>query len=265
MNRRGFLAGLAVLPALPLLAHAGVETLRIGIFPGTGTSDMLREDMRAATRPFAQVVAGAVGRQLSLTIFTTLKSINRSLENGRLDVYFAPPIVAVAAIEKGYVPIVRVKDKINFMLVRRKGAQVASVALAEKKSLSDVMGRYVLQSKKENVKFLNLKSQEDVILAMERNYAQAGVLRAKFGKVLVEKGTHEVWHPLPPAPGFSLVASRQLSGVDRKKLRSAVSTIDPAVVSEMQKVFSAKLGSFVPDDGAELVTLKQAMAAAGYL
>lgn len=95
MKRREFLAGLVVLPALPLRAHASGESLRIGIFPGTGTSDMLREDLRAATRSFAKAIAGAVGRQPSLMIFTTLKSINRSLENGRLDVYFAPPTVAV--------------------------------------------------------------------------------------------------------------------------------------------------------------------------
>ncbi len=36
-----------MLPALPLLAHAG-ERLRIGIIPVTGTSGMLREDLRAA-------------------------------------------------------------------------------------------------------------------------------------------------------------------------------------------------------------------------
>lgn len=265
MKRRDFLAGLAVLPALPLLAHASGGNLRIGIFPGTGTSDMLREDLRAATRAFARAVAGAVGRQPSLTIFTTLKSINRSLESGRLDVYFVPPTVAAAAIGKGYVPIVRVKDKINIMLVRRKGVKVASVALTEKESLLDVMGRYVLQSKKENVKLFNLKSQEDVILAMERNYAQAGALAGQRGKALIEKGTHEVWHPMPPSPGFTLVASKQLSEAERDKLRSAVTAIDPAAVNEMQKVFAAKLGSFVPEDGTELATLKEAMAAAGYL
>lgn len=265
MKRRDFLTGLVVLPALPLLAHASGESLRIGIFPGTGTSDMLREDLRAATRSFARAVAGAVGRQPGLTIFTSLKSINRSLENGRLDVYFAPPTVAVAALDKGYVPIVRVKDKINVMLVRRKGAKVVSVALTEKESLPDVLGRYVLKSKKENVKLFNLQSQEDVILAMERDYAQAGALGGKLGKALIEKGGYEAWYPLPPSPGFTLVASNQLSEADREKLQSAVSTIDPAAVNEMQKVFVAKLGSFVSDDGAELATLKQAMTAAGYL
>ena len=265
MKRREFLAGLVVLPALPLRAHASGESLRIGIFPGTGTSDMLREDLRAATRSFAKAIAGAVGRQPSLMIFTTLKSINRSLENGRLDVYFAPPTVAVAAIDKGYVPIARVKDKINVMLVRRKGAQISSVALTETESLPDVMSRYVLKSKKENVRLFNLKSQEDVILAMERNYAQAGALGGKPGKALIEKGGYEAWHPLPPSPGFTLVASTELSEADRKRLQSAVTTIDPVAVNEMQKVFVAKLGSSVPDDGAELATLKKAMTSAGYL
>lgn len=265
MKRRNFLAGVTVLPLLPLLAHASDGKLRIGIFPGTGTSDMLREDLRAATRSFARVIAGAVGREPLLTMFTTLKSINRSLEEGRLDVYFAPPTVAVTALGKGYVPIARVKDNINVMLVRRKGAKVESVALVEKESLPDVLGRYVLKGKNENVKIFNLKAQEDVILAMERNYAQAGSLGAKLAKALVEKGKYEAWHPLPASPGFTLVASKQVSEGDRKKLQTAVSTINPAVIGEMQKVFVAKIGGFVADDGSQLKTLKQAMASAGYL
>lgn len=265
MKRRDFLAGLTLLPVIPLIAHASDQKLRIGIFPGTGTSDMLREDLRAATKSFAQAIAGAIGREPRLTIFTTLKSINRSLEDGRLDVYFAPPTVAVSALDKGYVPIARVKDMINIVLVRRKGAKVASVALAEKESLPDVLSRYVLKSKNENVKIFNLKAQEDVILAMERNYAQAGSLGAKIAKGLIEKGNYEVWYPLPASPGFTLVASNQLSEADKKKLKTAVSTINPAVVNEMQKVFISKLGSFVADDGTEFKTLKQAMTAAGYL
>lgn len=265
MKRREFLAGMALFPAVSLLAHASGETLRIGIFPGTGTADMLREELRAANKSFARAVAGALGREPSLTIFTALKSINRSIENGRLDVYFAPPTVAVSALDKGYVPIARVKDNLSFMLVRRKGAKVASVALTEKESLPDVMSRYVLKSKNESVKLFNLKSQEDVILAMERNYAQAGALGGKLGKALVEKGGYESWYPLPPSQGFSVVASKQLSEADRKKLSAAISAIGPEIISEMQKVFVAKLGSFVPDDGTKLKTLGEAMLAAGYL
>lgn len=265
MNRRDFLAALAIFPAFQMLAHAMGESLRIGIFPGTGTADMLREELRAANRSFAKAVANALGRPPSLTIFTALKSINRSIENGRLDVYFAPPTVAVSALDKGYVPIARVKDNLTFMLLRRKGAQVVSVALTEKESLPDVMSRYVLKSKKEDVRLFNLKSQEDVILAMDRNYAQAGALGGKLGKALVEKGDYEPWYPLPPSQGFSVVASKQLSEADRKKLSTAISTLNPAIIGEMQKVFVAKLGSFVPDDGAKLVTLKQAMQTAGYL
>jgi hypothetical protein len=70
---------------------------------------------------------------------------------------------------------------------------------------------------------------------------------------------------LPTSQGFSVVASKQLSEAERKKLSTAISTLNPAIISEMQKVFVAKLGSFVPDDGAELVALKQAMRTAGYL
>lgn len=264
MNRREFLAALGALTALPLPAHASGGSLRIGIFPGTGTSDMLREELRAANRGFAQAVAAALGRQPSLTIFTALKSINRSIEGGRLDLYFAPPTVVVNALGKGYVPIVRVKDKITVMLVKRKDAQVSSIALTERESLPDVMGRYVLKAQGENARIFNLRSQEDVVLALERNYAQAGGLGPKIAKALIERGEFEAWHPLPSAPGFSLVGNKSLGADSIKRLRETASRIDPAVIAQMQKVFVAKLGGFVPDDGADLQVLKEAMEAAGY-
>lgn len=265
MKRRGFLAGLSLIPALPLMAYANEPELSIGIYPGTGTADMLREDFRAVTKPFAQALAGALGREPSLTMYRTLKSINRSLVNGRMDLYFAPPTVAVAAFDKGYTPIARVKDLINVVLVRRKGANVATVALTEKQSLPDVLGRHVLMQKNEGAAIFNVKTQEDVILAMERNYAQAGGLGAKPAKALVEKGKYEIWYPLPTSPGFTLVASDNLSETEKNKLRAAVVTLKPEIIQQMQKAIVAKLGSFVEEKGADFKTLKMAMKEAGYI
>jgi ABC-type phosphate/phosphonate transport system substrate-binding protein len=265
MKRRDFLAGLALLPVLPLIVHASELELNVGIYPGTGTADMLRDELRASTRAFAQSLADAVGREPRLTLFTSLRSTNRSLDNGRLDLYFVPPTVAVAALDKGYAPVARVKDFLKVELVRRKGAEVSSVALTEKLSLPDVLGRYVLKNENENVKIFNLKTQKDVILAMKRNYAQAGGLGGKKAKALVETGDYEVWYPLPPSPGFTLVASDQLDESMKKELENAVSKLDPAVINEMQKVFVSKLGSFVADSDTEFKTLRQAMKAAGYI
>jgi hypothetical protein len=265
MKRRDFLAGLTLVPAMPFMAYANVPELSIGIYPGTGTADMLREDFRVVTKPFAQALAGALGREPHLTMFRTLKSINRSLERGRMDLYFAPPTVAVTAFDKGYIPIARVKDFINVVLVRRKGAKVTSVALTEKESLPDVLGRHVLMQKNESVAIFNVKTQEDVILAMERDYAQAGGLGAKPAKALVEKGKYEIWYPLPTSPGFTLVASDQLSDGEKKKLEALIVTLKPEIIQSLQKAIVAKLGSFVVDEGAEFKTLQLAMKEAGYL
>jgi ABC-type phosphate/phosphonate transport system substrate-binding protein len=265
MKRRVFLSGLTLLPALPLMAHAGELDLSIGIYPGTGTADMFREDFRAVTKPFANALAGALGREPSLTMFRTLKSINRSLDNGRMDLYFAPPTVAVAAFNKGYTPIARVKDLISVVLVRRKGANVTTVALTEKESLPDVLGRHVLKQKNDSAAIFNVKTQDDVILAMQRNYAQAGGLGAKPAKALVEKGKYEIWYPLPTSPGFTLVASNHLSENDKNKLRAAVVSLKPEIIQQMQKAIIAKLGSFVDEKGADYKTLELSMKEAGYI
>lgn len=170
MNRRSFLTRLTLLPALSLpsmWAHAAATDLSFGIFPGTGTADLPLNELRTAIMPFTQALAGALGKKPKLTMFRTIKSITRSLEKGRMDIYFVPPTVAVDVLDNGYTPIARVKDPLTGALVRAKGATVTTVAMAEKESWPDVMGRYVLKRNKQDVQFLNFKTQEDVILAIE--------------------------------------------------------------------------------------------------
>ncbi|NDP49083.1 MAG: phosphate/phosphite/phosphonate ABC transporter substrate-binding protein [Sulfuriferula multivorans] len=260
------MAGLVLAFTLPSFSLAAEPTLSIGIFPGTGTADMLRADFRPMATPFAEELAKAVGRKVQLTMYRSLKSTNRSMVKGRKDLYFAPPTVAVAAFNKGYSPIARVEDFIKVVLVRRKGATVTTVALTEKQSVPDVLGRFVIKQNNEKVRVINLKTQEDVILAMKRNYAQAGGLGGKKAKALLEASDdYEVWYPLPQSPGFTLVASNQLSESDRSKLEQAITSMDPKVVEKMQKAFVSKLGTFIADKDAEFKILHQAMDEAGYL
>ncbi|MHB1051877.1 MAG: substrate-binding domain-containing protein [Thiobacillus sp.] len=185
---------------------------------------------------------------------------------GRKDLHFAPPIVAVATFNKGYSPIARVEAFLKVVLIRRKGATVTTVALTERQSVPDVLGRFVLKQNNENGKYMNVKTQEDVLLAMKRNYAQAGALGGKKAKALLESSDdYEAWYPLPQSPGFTLVASDRLSEEDRNKLEVAITSIDPRVVEKMQKAFVSKLGKFVADKDAEFKTLHQAMEEAGYI
>jgi len=102
------------------------------------------------------------------------------LESGRLDLYFVPPSVAVRAGQQ-VLAVARVRDQATGVLVRRKGADVTTVALTEKESWLDVMARYTLKRNKQTTaKFMNLKTQEEVVLSMQRDYAQAGSLRTKL-------------------------------------------------------------------------------------
>ncbi len=266
MKWRSCLASLVLTLSLPGISLAAEPSLSIGIFPVTGTADMLRSDFRPMATPFAEAFAKALGRKAQLTMYRSLRSTNRSMVKGRKDLYFAPPTVAVAAFNKGYSPIARVEAFIKVVLVRRKGATVTTVALTEKQSVPDVLGRFVLKQNNENVKYMNVKTQEDVLLAMKRNYAQAGALGGKKAKALLElSDDYEEWYPLPQSPGFMLVASDRLSEEERSKLEVAITSIDPRVVEKMQKAFVSKLGKFVADKDAEFKTLHQAMEEAGYI
>ena len=265
MRRRSFLAGLTILPALPLAAHAAKGDLSIGIYPGTGKADIVMGDFRAYAMPFAQALAAVQGGKPKLTLFRSIRSVMGSLKGGRLDLYFVPPSVAVAVLDHDYSPIARVRDQATGVLVRRKGAIVTAVALTEKESWLDVMARHTLKRNKiDSVKIFNFKTQEDVALAMQRDYAQAGSLRSKLADELIAKGDYELWHPLPTTPDFTLMASNRMSAAEQDGLGAAAVGLSTDTIQTLQKTIHSKVTGFVIDKQADYKTIKQAMNEAGY-
>lgn len=265
MQRRHFLAGLALLPAFPLAARAARTDLSLGIYPGTGKADILMADFRSLAMPFAQSLGASLGLRPQLLLFRSIKSTLRSMESGRLDMYFVPPSVAVAALDNRYSPVARVRDPATGVLVRRKGVEVKTVALTEKESWLDVMGRLTLKrNKQEGVTVLNLKTQEEVVLAMQRGFAEAGSLRSKLADELVAKGEVEVWHPLPSTPDFTLMASDRFSIADQDKLGQAAASLGQEAIQSLQKTIHSKVTGFVIDKEADYKTIKLAIREAGY-
>ena len=265
MRRRSFLAGLTVLPALPLVAHAAKGNLSIGIYPGTGKADILMGDFRAYAMPFAQALGAALDAKPKLTLFRSIRSVLASLKGGRLDLYFVPPSVAVSVLDNDYSPVARVRDQATGVLVRRKGVNVHTVALTEKESWLDVMARHTLKrNNPSSVKILNFKTQEDVALAMQRDYAQAGSLRSKLADELIAKGEFEIWHPLPTTPDFTLMASNRLSAAEQNRLGAAAVALNPEAIQSLQKTIHSKVTGFVIDKQADYKIIKQAISEAGY-
>ncbi len=269
MQRRQFLAGLTLLPALPLIAYADDSELTIGIYPGTGKADIFMDDFRAAAMPFAQALAASLGGGLEpkLTLFRTIKTTLKSLEKGRLDLYFVPPSVAVSVLDNDYSPVARVKDQAAGIMVRRKGVPIETVAMTEKESWLDVMGRYAVKRNSAgmlSLKIVNFKTQEDVTIALERNHAQAGSLRSKAADALLAKGDFEVWVPLPNTPDFTLMASNRLTTVEQNKLGAAAVALRPDAILQLQKTIHSKVTGFVIDKEADYKIIKTAIKEAGY-
>ncbi len=265
MQRRRFLAGLTLLPAFPLAARAAKADLSIGIYPGTGKADILMGDFRTYVMPFAQALATSLGAKPRPLLFRTIKSTLASLENGRLDLYLVPPSVAVSVLDSDYSPIARVRDQATGVLVRRKGVEVNTIALTEKESWLDVMGRYTLKRNNlGDVKVLNFKTQEEVALAIERDFAQAGSLRSKLAKEMTTQSAFEVWHPLPTTPDFTLMASNRLSAAEQDRLGQAAASLSLDAIVSLQKTIHSKVTGFVIDKQADYKVIKQAIREAGY-
>jgi hypothetical protein len=142
---------------------------------------------------------------------------------------------------------------------------VTAVALTEKESWLDVMARHTLkQNKIEVEKIYNFKEQDDVVLAMQRDYAQAGSLRSKKADELVANGDFELWHSLPTTPDFTLMASNRLSAAEQDRLGAAAAGLSPAAIQSLQKTIHSKVTGFVIDKQADYRTIKQALSEAGY-
>ena len=266
MQRRQFLAGLALLPALPLMAYAEDAELTIGIYPGTGKADIFMDEFRAAAMPFAQALGASLGLDPKLTLFRTIKTTLKSLEKGRLDLYFVPPSVAVSVLDSGYSPVSRVKDQATGIMIRRKGVPVETVAMTEKESWLDVMGRYMVKRNSAGAmpKIVNFKSQEDVTIALERNHAQAGSLRTKAADALLAKGEFEVWVSLPSTPDFTLMASDRLTDAEKNKIGAASTALRQDAIVSLQKTIHSKVTGFVIDKEADYKIIKVALKEAGY-
>ena len=182
-----------------------------------------------------------------------------------MDLYFVPPSVAVSALDNDYSPVARVRDQATGMLVRRKGAEVATVALTEKESWLDVMARYTLRRNKQSpAQILNFKTQEEVVLAMQRGFAQAGSLRSKLADELIATNEFEVWYPLPITPDFTLMASNRFSEAEQNKLGAAAVALNPEAIQSLQKTIHSKVTGFVIDKQADYKMIKQAIKDAGY-
>lgn len=266
MHRRQFLAGLTLLPALPLMAYANDSELTLGIYPGTGKADIFMDDFRAAAMPFAQALGASLGMGANLTLFRTIKTTLKSLDRGRLDLYFVPPSVAVSVLDSGYSPVARVKDQATGVMIRRKGALIETVAMTEKESWLDVMGRYTVKRNSAGMspRIVNFKTQEDVTIALERNHAQAGSLRSKAADALLAKGEFEVWVPLPTTPDFTLMASDRLTESEKNKIGAAAVALRPDVILQLQKTIHSKVTGFVIDKDADYKIIKVAIKEAGY-
>ena len=265
MQRRQFLAGLTLLPALPIMAYADDSKLSIGIYPGTGKADVFMDDFREAAMPFALALAASLDRKPGLTLFRTIRNTLKSLDKGRLDLYFVPPTVAVSVLDADYSPVARVQDRATGIMIRRKGTVVETVALTEKESWLDVMGRYTIKrNSAAPLEILNLKTQEDVTIALERNHAQAGSLRSKAADALLAKGDFEVWATLPNTPDFTLMASNRLTAAEQNKIGAAVVALRPEVILSLQKTIHSKVTGFVVDKEADYKMIKTALKEAGY-
>lgn len=268
MNRRGFVQavlGAAMLPSYSAhaLMLAGSGDLIIAVFPGTGAPDVDSRLFRDYTRPLTAAIAAKIGKKVYAESYHSFSLIRNVIDNARADMLFVPPTLAVMAMQHGYEPIVRVKDFLSGVMIKRKGETVKKVAMTGPDSWPGAMGLHLIAEHKlgATVSVETVKTQEAVVFLLEQKAAQAAVLGTKKAESMIATGKYEVWYPLTSTPGFTLMLHEKLMTKYAEPISQTMLSLSAPAIDGLQTLIPATIKQFVPCGRQDYEILKKIVVA----
>lgn len=264
MNRREFVQVIigtslvASLPAHALLLQGGGDMI-MAIFPGTAAAEVDNRLFKNYTSPMTAAISSSVHQKVYAEAYRSFPLIKNVIEAHRADLLFIPPTLAVKAMSQGYQPIVRVKDFLSGLLIKRKGVAVNKIAMTGTDSWPGVMGRYVIKQYKLGPASMveTVKNQEAVSFLLEQKVVQAGVLATKRAEAMIATGQYEVWYPLTSTPGFTLMLHDKLMAKYAEPISQTMLSLSAPAIEGLQTLIPATIKQFVPCGKQDYEILKQ--------
>lgn len=269
MNRRVFIQaiiGSSLLSSLP--AHAlllqGSGDMIMAIFPGTAAAEVDMRLFRDYTSPMTTAISNSIHQKVYAEAYRSFPLIKNVIEAHRADMLFIPPTLVVRAMEQDYQPIVRVKDFLSGVVIKRKGVAVNKIAMTGPDSWPGVMGRYVIKQHKLGPTTIieTVKNQEAVVFLMEQKVAQAGVLSTKKAEAMIATGQYEIWYPLTSTPGFTLMLHNKLMAKYGEPISQTMLSLSTPAIDGLQTLIPAMIKQFVPCGKQDYEMLKQILETA---
>jgi phosphonate transport system substrate-binding protein len=205
MKRRSFFAILAV-PLMGTLSRAfaqaakpPLEPLRMAVHPYNSTLSLIR-----TFRPLMEFLSQALGREIEFFTAPTFDAYLTALLAGEYDFAIAPPHFAVLAMQKGYVPLVHYRSRLEPVLAVRKDGPIHEV--------TDLRGKRIAMADPASfiriavVKLLNdkgLRAGHDFTIVEKQTHG-AAVAAVAIGEVDAGLATTNLMNQIPADMAKSL-------------------------------------------------------------
>lgn len=268
MNRRRFVQ---VLLGTSMLSGYSAQALMLegngdfimAIFPGTGAKDIDSRLFADYTHPLTAALAAKVGHKVYAESYRSFSLIKNVIDNGRADMLLVPPTLAVVAMQHGYEPVVRSKDYLSGVMIKRKGETVKRIAMTGADSWPGLMGRYLLAERKLGPSSMieSVKNQEAVVFLLEQKAVQAGVLATYKANAMIATGQYEAWYPLTSTPGFTLLLHNKLMAKYAEPVSQTMLSLPAPAIDGLQTLIPATIKQFVPCGRQDYEILKKIVAA----
>jgi hypothetical protein len=152
------------------------------------------------------------------------------------------------AMNQGYEPIVRAKDFLTGIMVKRKGETVTRIAMTGPDTWPGLMGLHLIAERKLGTPAMveTVKNQDAVTFLLKQGAVQAGVLGTKIANTMIATGKYEAWHPLTSTPGFTFLLHEKLMAKYADPIGQTMLSLPPAAINGLQALIPATIKQFVP-------------------
>jgi len=270
-----------VIPALALLFASGVSAqtpkLTLGVFPGVESGQSESYEIMDRFLPLAQYLSSKIGAQVLLLPVRVPGAAMRSMVQGDTSykLFFGPPVFASEAIKKaGFVPIVVEEERIRGVFVVKQGSKLQSlkdfspatrIAMPSPNLLLSILANDTLAQ--QNIVLqpgarMHMAAVEGIVLAVDNGIADVAVMRDRSAQKIIsaQPSRFRIVGQTVDAPGFALIAHKQVAEDMRAKLRRAALALNKdSSALAVEARMAMKTSPFVAGRDDEFLALQRMM------
>ena len=236
----------------------------MAIFPGTAAADIDSRTFTDLIHPMTSAIAAKTSKKVYAESYRSFPLIENVIDNNHADVLFVPPTLAVHAMQHGYEPVVRAKEFLSGVMIKRKGEAVKRIAMTSPDSWPGLMGRQLVAEHKLGPASMieTVKNQEAIVYLLDRGVVQAGAFITVHANRLIATGKYEAWYPLTSTPGFTVLVHDKLAAKYGSAITQTMLSLPAPAIDGLQTLIPSAIKQFVPCSKLDYAALAKAVETA---